>query len=66
MKTMVNDKASSLCILLCDQKVTEGMVYTIKYEPKMMLMGCTIIIIHVIGFTGTSSHNASYATPNVS
>ena len=30
---MVNDEASSLCI----EKVTEGMVYTIKYEPKMML-----------------------------
>ena len=45
MKTMVNDKASSLCIVLCDQKVTEGMVYTIKYEPKMMLIECTILFL---------------------
>ena len=28
-----------------DQKVTEGMVYTIKDEPKMMLMGWTILFL---------------------
>ena len=28
-----------------DQKVTEGMVYTIKYEPQMMLMGWTILFL---------------------
>ena len=31
--------------LYYDQKVTGGIVYTVKYEPKMMLMGWTILFL---------------------